>query len=117
MRTVVPKSVDGWVASASMLPASRSRLGLFSTVLIMMAIISSSVAAQSQRPQEWNATQYEQTFPSESAALAAIHALGGRFKFAEVIQSVPVSPTADRFTYTYKARSRPQDVSAWAYSQ
>ena len=108
MGTGTRKGVDRWFDSVIVLRTSLSRLGPVGAALILLAIISSPAAAQSQKPQEWNATQYEQTFPSESAALAAIHALGGRFKLAEVIQSVSVSPTADRITYAYKAKSRPQ---------
>ena len=85
-----------------------------SAALIVMAAVSLPPISSAQAPQSWTATGYtNQTFPSEQSALAAIHALGGRYQVAEVVQSI--SSSNNRVTYTYKARPRAPEVGDWQY--
>ncbi|WP_312325287.1 DUF6531 domain-containing protein [Stenotrophomonas sp.] len=84
-------------------------------VLLVLVSMGLMVPAHAQVPQEWTATGHSGTFPSESAALAAIRAQGGRYALAEVVESVTVSASGDRITYSYKAKPRPQIISEWAY--
>lgn len=88
----------------------------FAPVGMALMVLGLPLAAWAQAPQEWTATGQSGKFPSESAALTAIHAMGGRYALAEEIESVSVSPTGDRITYAYRARPRPQNISEWKYA-
>lgn len=84
--------------------------------LIVLMILSSPMMALAQAPQAWTATGYpNQTFPSEPSALAAIHALGGKYRLAEVVQYVSVSSSGHRVTYNYEARPRSPETGEWYY--
>jgi len=87
-----------------------------SVVLIFLAAASMTVTARAQAPQAWTATGYaNQTFPSEPSALAAIHALGGKYKLAEVVQYMTMSSSDNRVTYVYQARPRAPVAGPWQY--
>lgn len=116
MQTAVTWNMGYLIASANV----ALRRALFSApirmVLAMLASVGFVVSAHAQAPQEWTATGHSGTFPSESAALAAIRALGGRYALAEVIESVSVSAAGDKVSYGYKAKPRPLNIREWAYS-
>jgi len=82
--------------------------------LLVLTTMAPTVTALAQAPQAWTATGYpSQSFPSEQSALAAIHALGGKYKVAEVVQSI--SYYNNKITYTYKARPSAPVVGEWQY--
>ena len=77
--------------------------GWWSVVGLALMLVWSATAA-AQAPQSWTATGYpDRVFPSEPAALAAIHALGGKYKLAEVVQYVSMSSSGETVTYIYQA--------------
>lgn len=83
--------------------------------LSVLVLMCSVATASAQAPQEWKAYLHSETFPSEPAALSAIHALGGRYTRAEVVQSVSLSTNGDRLTFSYKAKPRPVMYGEWSY--
>jgi RHS repeat-associated protein len=113
MQSATAGKLGLWIARAE---ALMRRMSSFAPVGMAMMVLGLPLAAWAQAPQEWTATGHSETFPSESAALAAIHALGGRYALAEEIESVSVSPAGDRITYAYRARPRPQNISEWKYA-
>lgn len=89
--------------------------GWWSVVGLALMLVWSATAA-AQAPQSWTATGYpDRVFPSEPAALAAIHALGGKYKLAEVVQYVSMSSSGETVTYIYQAKPRPPETGAWYY--
>jgi RHS repeat-associated protein len=119
MRSASERNVEQWIVRASEVLFRFSRSVPISVCFVVLASLSSSVTAwaqASQSPQAWTATGYlNQTFPSEPSALAAIHALGGKYRLAEVVQYVSVSSSGHSVTYTYQARPRPPETGEWYY--
>ncbi len=67
--------------------------------------------AASQTPQVWKTNVVAGEFPTQQAALAAVHALGGVYALAEQVESVVPATTGT--TYVYGALPRPPEVGPW----
>ncbi|WP_421567529.1 RHS repeat-associated core domain-containing protein [Stenotrophomonas sp. PD6] len=85
-----------------------------SAVLIICGAIGIPSTALADPPQVWNASESTVNYPSQNAALAAIHARGGRYALAQEVQIV--SGTATRLQFHYSARPRPPIVGEWQYT-
>ncbi len=114
MRSALISSAWRSFAAAGRRLRARLRALSIHAAPILIGAIGMPAAAMAQAPQVWRASEFVETFPSQSAALAAIHARGGLYALAERIESV--SATTTSVQYHYSAKPRPPIVGEWEYS-
>ncbi|MCC8671707.1 DUF6531 domain-containing protein, partial [Xanthomonas arboricola] len=89
---------------------STNALGLL--IGLALAIFVKDALAAS--PQSWTTNVVPGVFPSESSALSAVRSKGAEYVYAEELQYTQQS--SDTTAYVYRARPRPPETGAWAYT-
>ncbi len=89
------------------------RLVLRWGIHITLGVLACAGSALATTPQVWTASVVEGSFPSESSALSAVRSKGGKYQYAEILQSSYQSGSLTR--YIYKARPRDLNIGEWYY--